>query len=1351
LAVLLATLLLPAAPTHAGPARQDDPTAQCAEGVRLVNQGQPAEALPLLAAGFAGREHATFDNPADLMNCAMSLGTQLLRSADPLDAMEPLGVALELARDLGDIEARVVALYGIAGAYSSRFRYAESDTYYQQALDLARAEARPDLELWVLHTWIGSMLAQQRFDTAQEYIDQAVDLSRQLEAPAYTAALMIQQGDVDTNQQEIDRALTAYEAARDLYLQIDNPQGAAQALQKIGQIQAVQGNISAARATYESAIEQLRQTEDSVNLVLTSFRLVQLEQAQGLHEAALTRLAALRPIIANDLAPAIREQAETNVLMLTVQSLQTLGRLPEAFAAVEHLRDLARALELRTMEVTALNTMGQIHRTAGRLETSLATHQQAAQLARDANLSIDLGETLNYIANIYGRQGRYDEALGALEEARTLLRDHSLEVVTLMNTGTLHTRRNDLEAARAAYQEALAVPGDGDSRLDFEGEVRGALANIDRMQGRYDEALEHGARGLSRAREQGDPVLIGSALNMVGLIHSDMGNSDQAMAYYEEALIQTRKAGNRLQEITILSNLGFEHQEQDRPAEALHSFVASLDLLEEVRAAAGNEEARMGIATSYTYEYAQAVQLAHQQGQDELAFSLSERGRARAFLDSLATGEIQLADTEANELLERERGAYAGRQTARDAFARARIQTPGDAALLADLEAQLQRAETAYAQVLEEIAAFSEQEAAALETLIANRREAVLSVDELQEQIDADTTLVSYFVGAEATLAFVVTRDALQVETLPVGRDALQTEVQALRAFDFIDETETHPAPAITLYQHLIAPLEPHLTTSHLTIVPHGVLHYLPFAALSDGERFLVDAYTLTRLPAASARAFLNLEATAAPEDAVLVLANPDGPPVVPGVAEAAQTIAGLFGVTPFLQDAATEETLHTHAGQSRIVHLGAHGTFDSKNPLNSYLQLQPDAANDGQLTVAEVYGLDLAQADLVVLSACETLVDQRTNPDDPLAVTAGDDLVGLTRAFFFAGTPTVVATLWQVEDAPSRLLMERFYAYLRHGTDKATALRQAQRDVRRIYPHPYHWAGFVLTGDGGVSATDASEASEYDATLTPTSTPSPVATATPTPTPPPSATATPSAQLTATRTPRPRATDTRTPRPRATDTRTPQLTATATPTPPPSLTALPTSTHTMLPTATLTATPTGSITVTPPTQPTGTPTAGAVITATVPAVAAVPAGTPTTPVATATGRPTTPTEALPAPTSPPPPPAPSATISPATGQSAPPPTTMTDSVPGTATPSAPTGTPAALPTRPLTLDAIPTFDPARYPSLEPEKTGTSIIDAGRPLTRWFWMGGTGLLLLFITGRVRRWHRRRTHTVPRDQ
>jgi len=93
------------------------------------------------------------------------------------------------------------------------------------------------------------------------------------------------------------------------------------------------------------------------------------------------------------------------------------------------------------------------------------------------------------------------------------------------------------------------------------------------------------------------------------------------------------------------------------------------------------------------------------------------------------------------------------------------------------------------------------------------------------------------------------------------------------------------------------------------------------------------------------------------------------------------------------------------------------------------------------------------------VLSACETNVG---------AVSAGDEVVGLNRAFIYAGTPTVISSLWNVDDAATALLMERFYIHLRAGKSKGEALRQAQMDVRAKYPHPYYWASFVLTGDPG-------------------------------------------------------------------------------------------------------------------------------------------------------------------------------------------------------------------------------------------------------------------------------------------
>jgi CHAT domain-containing protein len=143
-------------------------------------------------------------------------------------------------------------------------------------------------------------------------------------------------------------------------------------------------------------------------------------------------------------------------------------------------------------------------------------------------------------------------------------------------------------------------------------------------------------------------------------------------------------------------------------------------------------------------------------------------------------------------------------------------------------------------------------------------------------------------------------------------------------------------------------------------------------------------------------------------------------------------------------------------------VHLAAHAELNPTSPLFSRVFLAPDAQNDGSLTVQEVYGLNLARADLVVLSACDTQLG---------AQSRGDDLVGLNRVFIYAGAPSVIASLWRVNDEATAVLMTAFYRQLRAGASKAQALQAAQVETRRHYPHPYYWAAFVLTGDPGTSA----------------------------------------------------------------------------------------------------------------------------------------------------------------------------------------------------------------------------------------------------------------------------------------
>jgi CHAT domain-containing protein len=291
----------------------------------------------------------------------------------------------------------------------------------------------------------------------------------------------------------------------------------------------------------------------------------------------------------------------------------------------------------------------------------------------------------------------------------------------------------------------------------------------------------------------------------------------------------------------------------------------------------------------------------------------------------------------------------------------------------------------------------------------------------------------------------------------------------------------SHPATAITLYNTLVAPLTPYLNTPHLIIVPHQGLHYVPFSALTNGERYLMDDFAITYLPNASMLQFLPSADHIPAYDTALILGNPTTGGTdefgnvltsLPGAAQSAQAIASLFNTSPLLGSTATEAVVRESVPNANILHMGVHARFNTVAPLQSALYLTPgqdstDVSNDGRLQVDEVFGLPFNDIELVMLSACETNLGY-LDRDNPLSnISAGDELVSLNRAFLFHA-PTVISTLWTVDDAATGLLMEQFYIHLLDGKSKADALRLAQLNVREQYPNPYFWAGFILSGDGG-------------------------------------------------------------------------------------------------------------------------------------------------------------------------------------------------------------------------------------------------------------------------------------------
>lgn len=632
--------------------------------------------------------------------------------------------------------------------------------------------------------------------------------------------------------------------------------------------------------------------------------------------------------------------------------------------------------------------------------------------------------------------------------------------ITLQSMGVeLYRAYERYEEALIYLQQALAVHLEPDDRT-MECRTLTYIGGVYRAQGGYEQALLHYFQSLTIMREIENRAGEGTTLNNIGEVYHAQGRCKEALSHYSQALSIVKKVGHRAGEGTALSNIGITYWAQKHYRQALERYVQAMDVFESVRTVAGSEAGRAGFIAKQADLYSRAVASYHRIGQSEKAFLTSERGRARSFLDSLATGQVQLQDNEAADLLARENKAYSAWQTSQDALARAKALDPPDPKIVSELVKQLAETEKNYKSALAAIGARGDQ----LSALVPGRS-TVRDVHSVQALLDEKTTLVSYYVlGEEGTLAFVIGQKSFSAVPLPKATpDALHRALFGLNLWPNLNNP--HPMPLKGLHAWLVAPLDDHLLTPQLAIIPHQLLHYVPFAALSDGKTYFGDQHAIFVLPSATSLPFIQANAVktrAMKGKEALVFGNPataENLTQLRYAAAEAEAVADFLGVKAYTGAKATEAQLRSSTSEAQVVHLAAHGSYNVGNALYSALYLAPQAQQDGRLEVHEIYGLDLESTDMVVLSACQTNIGE---------LSAGDELVGLTRAFFFAGTPTVVASLWSVDDKATKDLMVAFYRYWQKGLSKAGALQAAQAEVRKKYLSPFYWAAFILSGDPG-------------------------------------------------------------------------------------------------------------------------------------------------------------------------------------------------------------------------------------------------------------------------------------------
>jgi len=817
---------------------------------------------------------------------------------------------------------------------------------------------------------------------------------------------------------EYDAALLAAEKARAIFAGQGDALRLARLELNVGNIYHRQDRFDEALGCYERAYRQFLQDKN----------------AEGIGVALGNMSMCL--ITLNDFARALQtyEQARAYSAEHGMPSLVALADYNIAYLYFFR-GQYGRAIEALRATREACLKQGDAYRAAlcyldqSEIYLELNLGEDAAEMAEEAHeaferlgMGYESARALSFLAIAHGQLGKVFRALELFAQARALfVKEHNLvwpalldlyQALILFETGRLPEARRFCLAALEAFGSSKAMG----SRAVL---CRLLLARLLMREGDLEAARAECAKAREEFAADDLPALAFQLHFLFGLIE----------------------------------------EKGERPARAFEEYLSAQRSLETLRSSLRGEELKIAFMKNKLEVYERLVELSLRRGQEGVleAFAYVERAKSRSLLDLIVRGTPGAAPTLAgkSELVRRvgelreELNWYYHRIEAEQLAPESR-----SAERVERLRNQVQAHETELLRALRELPA---SEGAQLEMYAPQS----VPLAEIREALPDDALLIEYFRIGERLVAFLVGKDVLEV--VPI---ALVSRVRhALRLLQF-QLAWARPTPGQhsrglleshrlatqahleELYDELLRPLRKRLRAAHLIIVPHDVLHYVPFHALHDGQRHVIDSHTVSYAPSAS---ILTLCQRRAPRPAggALILGVPDQR--APFILQEVQTVATqVERAEVFLGANADEKVLREKGRTSRLIHIASHGYFRGDNPMFSGIKL-----GSGYLTLYDLHHMELP-ADLITLSACVSGLN---------VIAAGDELLGLARGLFSAGASSLIAALWDVPDESTAEFMKVFYQRWRASDHKAVALQHAIRAVRERYPHPVHWAPFVLLG----------------------------------------------------------------------------------------------------------------------------------------------------------------------------------------------------------------------------------------------------------------------------------------------
>jgi CHAT domain-containing protein/tetratricopeptide (TPR) repeat protein len=889
------------------------------------------------------------------------------------------------------------------------------------------------------------------FPKALNILTLAMPIAERVNDQASVSIIWRRMGNVSYSRGDYKQALDDEQKSLAVAEKIGNPRLIAPALTEIGTVQRLSYKYSAALENYKKSLELSESLQDGRMMVINLSNIGdcfleqdQYAQGQEYYERALT---AARKARNDQYVPGILDGLG-NIAYYQSNYALALKYYQEALTRVQKETD-------PVLEGALLGSMGSVALEMGDLPEALSYERK----------SLAIRERL-------GAKGSIIFALIAMADVEAMQKNHA--------------------AALKNYQRALKLAEELGDKLRMS-EVLYAMGETYSRRGDYASALDSHLKSLNLADDLNVPRQVAQSSASVSGDYFHLARFDKTLEFAERAVAIAKTIGDRERLFEAHTNAGRAYRALHQSDRASAAFEEAIDAVESLRAdvAGGEQEQHQFFAEKVT-PYQQMAEMLVEQNHVTEALAFVERAKGKALLDVLRGGRIRITKAMTATERDREEQLEAELVSLNNEVQQETQQAKPDQEHLNDLKRRLEQARVEFDQFQT--------------TLYANHSElrvqrgqvAPVTLVDAAHLLPENGAVLEFLVGEKALHLFVITRNPdqaepeLRVYPIGIGAEDLTGRAEAFRQQLALHDLNFR-ASARGLYKLLLKPAQQQLAGKNaLIIVPDGPLWNLPFQALRQNNRYLVENYAIAYAPSLTVlREMMHLRQknlppeTSSQANTLLAMADPalgteslaraaivyrgEKLSSLPETRQEVHALRQLYGALQseiYTGGDAREDRFKAEAGKFRILHLATHGILDNASPMYSNILLSPgdNGQEDGLLEAREIMQMDL-KADLAVLSACETARGR---------ISAGEGVIGLSWAFFVAGTSTTVVSQWKVESISTAKLMMAFHR-ARQADDQgastfrtARALQQAELQLLHDprFKDPVYWAGFVVVGD---------------------------------------------------------------------------------------------------------------------------------------------------------------------------------------------------------------------------------------------------------------------------------------------